>query len=184
MRTPQQVRLTALIAYGLALLAGVIAAYLMHLLFGSAGELGFNRLNPGGILEFLAFGLAFSSSLLGLRELMNLPFSTLLTAGLIGPSQAAKVAQPITSLENPTTLEFGAETVVLKQNGRPVGLHDSYRDRTLAWEDVPRVSGGVAVTELRALLSQRPFVVVTDGDDVRGLITQEMFLAGLWRRRH
>lgn len=182
MRTPQQVRLNALIAYGLSLVAGVMVAFLVHLVFGSVGNVGFLNLNPGGIFEFLAFSLAFSSSLLGTREIFKLPITTSLTAGLIAPTDASGVAEPLDVLENPSTFELGSRTFVLRQNGRPVGLHDGDRDRTLPWDEVPRVSGSIAVTELRGALSRAPFVVVVDGDQVHGLITQEMFVAGLWRK--
>ncbi len=182
MRTPQQVRLNALIAYGLSLVAGVVVAFLVHLIFGSAGNLSFTSLNPGGVLEFLAFTLTFSSSLLGTREIFRLPITTSLTAGLIAPTDASGVAEPLDVLENPSTFELGTRTFVLRQNGRPIGLHDGDRDRTLPWDEVPRVSGSIAVTELRGALSRAPFVVVADGDHVHGLITQEMFVAGLWRK--
>jgi hypothetical protein len=179
LRTPQQVRLNALIAYGLSLGAGVVVAFLVHLIFGSAGNLSFTSLNPGGVIEFLAFTLTFSSSLLGTREIFRLPITTSLTAGLIAPTDASGVAEPLDVLENPSTFELGTRTFVLRQNGRPVGLHDGDRDRTLPWDEVPRVSGSIAVTELRSTLSHAPFVVVADGDQVHGLITQEMFVAGL-----
>jgi len=36
------------------------------------------------------------------------------------------------------------------------------------------------VTELRSLLAHEQLVVVVDGQEVKGVVTQEMYLAGLW----
>ena len=85
MRTPQAVRTSAFTAYALSLLAAVIVSFLLHLLLGSAGRGGFTDLNPGGILELVAFTLTFSNALLLTRQSFKLPITTLLSGGIYAP---------------------------------------------------------------------------------------------------
>jgi hypothetical protein len=99
MRTPQGVRNAAFIAYGIAFGAGLLVAYLIHLLFGNAGRGGFVDLNPGGILEILGFVLTFSNVLLLTRQNFKLPISTLLSAGIYAPPAAKKFAMKLPTLE-------------------------------------------------------------------------------------
>ncbi len=179
MRTPTQLRITALIAYAVSLACGVGVAYLVHVLLGNAGRFGFEDFNPGGVVEGFSFVIAFGFIILAARELARLPVATLLSLGLIAPPSAARAAQPINSVENPSSLDMQNEISVLKQNGRPVGIVGGRNERARAWEDVPKISGEAAVTELRDLLSHTPLVAVVDGDEVHGIITQEMYLAGL-----
>jgi hypothetical protein len=44
---------------------------------------------------------------------------------------------------------------------------------------VTRVPSTAATTELRGLLGSAALVVVADGENVRGVITRDMYLAGL-----
>ena len=92
MRTPQAVRTSAFIAYALSLLAAVIVSYLLHLLLGSAGRGGFTDLNPGGLLELIAFTLTFSNALLLTRQSFKLPITTLLSGGIYAPPPAKNFA--------------------------------------------------------------------------------------------
>ena len=179
MRTPKDLRIASLIGYGISFAAALMASFVVHLVFGSQGRGGFRDLNLGGLLEILGFVLAFSYAMLLSRRVLKVPVTSLLSAGLIVPKMAASVAQPIEDLENPSHLDLGQGIAVLRQAGRPVGVHDASRDRMTAWEDVLRVPGSTAVTELRDLLARANFVLVTDGEQVRGIITREMYLAGL-----
>ena len=179
MRTPRDLRIASLIGYGIAFAAALAGSFVVHVVFGSEGRGGFRDLNLGGILETLGFVLAFSFAMLLARRVLRVPVASLLSAGLIVPKTAQSVAQPVEDLENPSHLELGQGIAVLRQGGRPVGVHDASRDRMTAWEDVLRVPGNAAVTELRDLLARSNFVVVADGETVRGIITREMYLAGL-----
>jgi hypothetical protein len=178
LRTPMQLRISSLIGYGLSLLAAIIAAYLLHLLFAREGRGGFRDLNPGGLLETLLFVLTFSYSLLAARRLLKVPVSSLLSAGLIVPKTAQAVAVALKTHDNPAGFEFGGGLSILRDRGRIIGVSDA-RGEITAWDRVLRVDSGVAVTELRGLLSNAQYIVVASNDDVRGVITQEMYLAGL-----
>jgi hypothetical protein len=179
LRTPTQVRTTAFIAYALAIVAALLVSFVVHALFGSQGRGGFMDLNFGGILETLAFVFTFSNALLLARVTFHLPISTLMTCGILTPPPAKNFAQKLETLENPSTLELGSGLTVLRQNGKPVGIHDGRR--TLDWDKIAKISGNVAVTELRALLAKSDFVAVLDDDAFYGVITQDMFISGLWR---
>jgi hypothetical protein len=181
MRTPQGVRNSAFIAYGIAFGAALLVSYLIHLLFGNAGRGGFVDLNLGGILEILGFVLTFSNVLLLTRQNFKLPISTLLSGGIYAPPPARKFAAQLPTLETYASLEFAEGLAIVAERGKVVGLFDSTTDKTLEWSAVPKASGGIAVTELRGLLSKSPFVVIADGDQVHGVITQEMFIGGFWR---
>jgi hypothetical protein len=181
MRTPQGVRRDALIAYGIAFVAALVVSYLIHLLFGNAGRGGFVDLNLGGILEILGFVLTFSNVLLLTRHNFRLPISTLLSGGIYAPPPAKRFASKLATLESFASLEFSQGLAVVSERGHIVGLFDSATDKTMEWSAVPKVPGGIAVTELRGMLSQHPFVVVADGEQVHGVITQEMFIGGFWR---
>ncbi len=180
LRSPQVVRATAIVAFGVSVLAGMLAAFLMHLLFGSAGRAGFEDINLGGLLELLGFVLVFSYALLWTRQWFSLPISTLLSFGLETPPAAKLFAVKLEEF-SPSNLEMGQSIAVLREQGQAIGLFDGLRDRTLEWGSVPKASGDVAVTELRGLLSKHPFVIIADGDTVHGVITQEMFIHGFWR---
>jgi hypothetical protein len=180
-RTPQAVRNSAFLAYGIAFGAGLLVSYVIHLLFGSAGRGGFVDLNVGGILEILGFVLTFSNVLLLTRQNFKLPISTLLSGGIYAPPAARKFAMKLPTLETYASLEFSEGLAVVSDKGKVVGLFDSTTDKTLEWNAVPKAAGNIAVTELRGLLSKSPFVVIADGDQVHGVITQEMFIGGFWR---
>jgi hypothetical protein len=181
MRTPQGVRTSAFIAYGLSLAGAGLAAYIVHLLLGGAGRGGFSDLNPGGVIEVVVFVLAFSNLLLLTRQHYKLPISTLLSAGIYAPPPARKFAAPLPTLETLASLEFAGGLALVTERGKVVGLFDSNSDRTTEWSQVPRAAGGTAVTELRGVLSKHPFVIIADGETVHGVISQEMFIGGFWR---
>jgi hypothetical protein len=135
-------------------------------------------LNPGGILETLVFALSFSYALLAARRILKVPVTSLLSVGMIVPKTVQTVAISLKTHDNPAGFEFGGGLSILRNQGRIVGVSDE-RGEITAWDRVPRVDVDIAVTELRELLSNTQYVVVATGDDVRGVITQEMYLAGL-----
>jgi hypothetical protein len=180
LRTPQAVRISAIVAFTSSVAVGLFASYVVHWLFGSAGRAGFLDLNFGGLLELLAFTLVFSYALLQTRQLFRLPISTLLSFGIETPPVAKNFAQRLEDI-SPSNLEMGQTIAIVREQGKVIGLFDGLHDRTLEWDSVPKASGEVAVTELRGLLSKSPFVVIADGDTVHGVITQEMFIQGFWR---
>ena len=177
LRTPMQLRVSSLTGYAVSLLLAVVAAYVVHLLFAGAGRGGFRDLNPGGILEIAAFVVAFSFSLLAARRVLKLPVTSLLSLGLIVPKSAQLVAVGLKTHDNPAGFEFGGGLSILRDQGRIVGVSDD-RGEITAWDRVARVDSNVAVTELRGLLSRTQYVVVASDEDVRGVITREMYLAG------
>jgi hypothetical protein len=178
LRTPSQLRASSVIGYGLSVLGAMLAAFAMHLLFAREGRGGFRDLNLGGILETLAFVLAFSFSLLAARRVLRVPVSSLLSAGLIVPKSVRAVAMALRTHDNPAGFGFGGGLSLLRNQGRIVGVSDA-RGELTAWDRVARVEANVAVTELREPLSNAQFVVIVSGEDVHGVITQEMYLAGL-----
>ena len=62
----------------------------------------------------------------------------------------------------------------------PVGVTGMHHDRITSWEELVKAGADKAVTDLRRVLAHEQLVVAMDGDDVKGIITQEMYLAGLW----
>jgi hypothetical protein len=178
LRTPAQLRASSMIGYALSMLVAIIVAFTIHLIFASEGRGGFRDLNLGGILETFAFVLTFSYALLGARRILKVPVTSLLSAGLNVPRTTAGVALPLKTHDNPAGFEFGGGLCILRDKGRIIGVSDA-RGEITAWESVPRVEANVAVTELRELLSSAQYVVVATNDEVRGVITQEMYLAGL-----
>jgi hypothetical protein len=183
-RRPGQLRLAALLG-GLASLAGALAlAYLLHRLLGAQGRLAFGEFDPAGLAEGLLFVLAFVTALRYVRSAARIPSPTLLSFGLVAPPTAAGVAQKLPSVDAAHGLgDLTVQRIVLvEERGVPVGLSGVRRERIVPWDELPSVDGGVAVTELRGVLAHEPLVIVTDGPRVVGVVTQEMYLAGLWGR--
>lgn len=182
MRRPSHLRLAALIGASASIAAALLTAWLVHLLVGSGGRLGFGTFNAAGLLEGLAFILAFVTSLRYVRSALRLPSPTLLSFGLVAPPNAAKVAQAVPQVDAARGLHTLIENriVIVEEEGVPVGVAGVRRERITSWEDLVKVDGGVAVTDLRRVLAHEPLVVVVDGDRVLGVVTQEMYLSGLW----
>ncbi|MBX3144933.1 MAG: hypothetical protein KF813_14325, partial [Trueperaceae bacterium] len=70
--------------------------------------------------------------------------------------------------------------VIVTQDGVPVGVTGLFRDRIISWEELVKAPSEVAVTELRRLLAHEQLVVVVEGNQVKGVVTQESYLSGLW----
>jgi len=182
MRRPSQLRLAALLGASASIAAALLAAYLVHLVTGAGGRLGFGTFNAAGLLEGLVFVLAFSTSLRYVRSALRLPSPTLLSFGLVAPPNAARVAQAVPQVDAARGLHTLIENriVIVEEEGVPVGVAGVRRERITSWEELVKVEGSVAVTDLRRVLAHEPLVIVTEGDDVMGIVTQEMYLAGLW----
>lgn len=103
---------------------------------------------------------------------MRATSSALLTAGLIAPSPARKLAKPIQTLE--AVESFEGRLAVLTEDGVPVGVL-GLEDSIVPWEEAPVVSGDVAASELSPLFWRYPVVIVADGNTVYGAIRREAF---------
>ncbi len=171
MRRVRDLRLAGLIAFVAALAVGLLVGLVVHLLLG--GHLGWEDFDLPGLVEGLAFLLAFALSLFVAKRAVRVPCSTLLTAGVVAPLSARRVAQPVPVLENPA--ENPGRYAVLLEAGRPVGVIGLAPD-IIPWEAAPVVPGEVAITELAPLFWQGEAVVVADGDVVHGLVTRERYL--------
>jgi hypothetical protein len=160
----------------------VLLAWAVHRLLGGAGRLGFEALNAAGLAEGAAFLATFLASLRSVRSAVRLPSPTLLSFGLLAPPPAAKVARAVPQVDAARGLHTLVENriVIVEEGGVPVGVTGVRRERITSWEDLVKVDGRVAVTDLRRVLAHEPLVVVVDGDAVVGVITQEAYLAGLW----
>jgi len=172
LRRVRDLRLAGLIAFVAALAVGLLVGLVVHLLLG--GHLGWEDFNLPGLVEGLAFLLAFTLSLFAAKRAVRVPCSTLLTAGAVAPPPARRLAQPVPLLENPAE-NPGRYAVLLDEGGRPVGAIGLAPD-IVPWEAAPVVSGEVAITELAPLFWQGDAVLVADGERVHGLITRERYL--------
>jgi hypothetical protein len=183
-RRPDQLRSRALLgaigAIGLAL----VAAWLTHLGLGRQGVLGFAEANAAGLAEGAVFVVVLMTALRALRALLRLPSSTLLSFGAATPAAAASAARPVPSVDAEALVQTMADhrQVVVIEGGRPVGIAGIHPERLLGWDEVVKVDGRVALSELRPVLAREPLVVVLDGDGVVGIVTQESYLSTSWGR--
>lgn len=182
MRRPSQLRLAALLGASASVVFAVLVAWGVHALLGSRGRLEFGVWNPIGLLEGLVFVLAFVTALRYVRSAVRLPSPTLLSFGLVAPPPAAKVAQEVPIVDAAQGLHTLIENriVIVEEDGVPVGVAGVRREPITSWEDLVKVEGTVAVTDLRRVLAHEPLVIVTTDGTVQGVVTQEMYLAGLW----
>lgn len=182
MRRPSQLQLAALLGAIAALGAGLLLAFLLHVLLGGGGRLAYGDVNAVGLLEGVVFVLVFVTGLRYVRSVARIPSPMLLSFGLVRPPNAARVAQavPIVDVARGLGELTRNRIVIVEEHGVPVGVAGVRRERIVPWDELVRVDGGVAVTDLRSVLAHEPLVIVSDGDTVIGVVTQEMYLAGLW----
>ncbi len=173
MRTVRELRWAGAIAYLAALAVGLLVAFLVHLVFKGQGRFGWEGFNSTGVLEGLAFLFAFTFSLWAAKRAVRVPCTTLLTAGLVAPPSAGKVARSLPEIEKVEAFE--GRLAVLTEAGEPQGVL-GLEDHMVPWEQAPVVPADVAVSELSALFWKSPVVFVVDGAEVRGVITRERFL--------
>lgn len=182
MRRPSQLRIAALLGATASVGFALLGAWGVHRALGSEGRLDFGTFNAQGLAEGLVFVLLFVTALRYARSALRLPSPTLLSFGLVAPPTAARVAQSVPIVDAARGLHTLIENriVIVEEDGVPVGVAGVRRERITSWEDLVKVGGDVAVTDLRRVLAHEPLVVVTDGGTIRGVVTQEMYLAGLW----
>ena len=184
MRRPDQLRVAALLGALASLAFALLLALLVYLLLGRVGSLGFGRFNAAGLLEGVVFVLGFVTALRYVRSAMRIPSPTLLSFGLVAPPPARAVAKEVPVVDATQSLHTIAENriVIVREDGVPIGVTGLRRERITSWEELVKVEGGWAVTDLRRVLAHEPLVVVVDEDRICGVVTQEMYLSGLWGR--
>ncbi|MDZ7800185.1 MAG: hypothetical protein U5K81_05250 [Trueperaceae bacterium] len=182
MRRPSHLRLAALLGASASVAVAALVAWGVHLLSGARGRLGFDAVNAQGLLEGLVFVVVFVTALRYVRSAVRLPSPTLLSFGVVAPPTAARVAHDVPQVDAAQGLHtlIDNRIVIVEENGVPVGVAGVRRERITSWEDLVKVDGHVAVTDLRRVLAHEPLVIVMEGGEVVGVVTQEMYLAGLW----
>lgn len=182
MRRPAQLRIAALLGASAAAAFALLVALLLYWALGRIGRLGFGSFNAAGVLEGLCFVLAYSGALIYVRSALRLPSPTLLSFGVLAPPttgrSAAKV--PVVDASQVAQTMLANRIVIVQDAGLPVGVSGLHHDRLTSWEELVKVEADMAVTDLRRLLAHEQLVVVVDGSEVVGVVTQEMYLAGLW----
>lgn len=182
MRRPAQLRSAALWGALASFAFALLVSFLTFLLLGRAGRLGFVAFNAAGLVEGGVFVVAYSGALIYARSSLRLPSPTLLSFGLLVPPTTGRAALAVPQVEASEVVHTLAENrvVIVRQGGVPVGVTGLRRDSITSWEELVKLPGDVAVTELRRVLAHEQLVVVAEGERVQGVITQEMYLAGLW----
>jgi hypothetical protein len=182
MRRPGQLRSAAFWGAVASIGFALVVSFVVFLLLGRTGRLGFSSFNASGLVEGVAFIVAYSGALVYVRSALRLPSPTLLTFGLLVPPSAGRATGRVPQVDAGEVVHTLAENrvVIVKQGGVPVGVTGLRRDSITSWEELVKVPPGVAVTELRRVLAHEQLVVVSEDETVHGVITQEMYLAGLW----
>ncbi len=182
MRRPSQLRVAALLGGVAAVAFALLVTWLASYLFGGRGRLGFADFNLLGVVEGALFVVAYSAALIYVRSALRLPSPTLLSFGVLAPPTAGAAAAAVPLVDAAHVVQTLAENrvVIVREAGVPVGVTGIHFDRITSWEELVKVPSDVAVTDLRRVLAHEQLVVVTEGQDVRGVVTQEMYLAGLW----
>ncbi len=182
MRRPSQLRLSALLGALSAVVFALIVSYLVSLLLPGPGRLGFGDFNATGLLEGAVFVLAYSLALIWVRSALRIPSPALLSFGISGPPAAGTVAMKVPVVDAASAVQtlMDNRVVIVHQDRVPIGVTGLHHDRITSWEELVKAPADVAVTELRGLLAHEQLVVVMDGQEVKGIVTQEMYLAGLW----
>ncbi|HZW99014.1 MAG TPA: hypothetical protein VFF10_03065 [Trueperaceae bacterium] len=182
MRRPSQLRLSALLGALAAVVFALIVSYLVSLLVPGPGRLGFGDFNAAGLLEGAVFVFAYSTALIWVRSALRIPSPALLSFGLSGPPAAGTVAMKVPVVDATSAVQtlMDNRMVIVHQDRVPIGVTGLHHDRITSWEELVKAPADVAVTELRSMLAHEQLVVVMDGQEVKGIVTQEMYLAGLW----
>jgi len=171
MRRVRDLRLAGLISFVAALAVSLLVGLIAHLILG--GHLGWEDFDLPGLVEGFFFLVALAGGLLVAKRAVRVPCATLLTAGLLAPPAARRLAKPVPVLENPA--ENPGRWAVLVEGGEPVGVL-GLKDEIVPWDAAPVVAGEVAATELAPLFLQGEAVFVADGSRVHGVITREHYL--------
>lgn len=182
MRRPDQLRRHAALAASASVAFALFVAFLAFLALGREGRLGFTSFNAAGLVEGVVFLAAFVTALGWVRSALRLPSPTLLSFGLVAPPAARKVAAQVPVVDATADLQTLGEhrLVIVQEAGVPIGASGVRRERITSWDELVKVPGDVAVTDLRRVLAHEQLVIVVDGAEVLGVVTQEAYLAGLW----
>ena len=182
MRRPSQLRLAALLGALAAVAFALLVSLLVSLVVPGQGRLGFRDFNAAGLLEGAVFVLAYSLALIWVRSSLRIPSPTLLSFGLSAPPTAGQAAMkvPVVDAAQAVQTLFENRVVIVHQDRVPIGVTGLHHDRITSWEELAKAPSDVAVTELRSMLAHEQLVVIVDGQEVKGVVTQEMYLAGLW----
>ena len=182
MRRPEELRRQAVLAASASVAASLLIAFVVFVALGREGRLGFGGVNAAGLLEFVAFLVTLMIALSWVRTALRLPSPVLLSFGLVAPPRARRVAARVPVVEAAGSLQTLADhrVVIVQEDGVPIGMSGVRRERITSWDEIVKVAGEVAVTDLRSVLAHEQLVVVMDGEDVVGVVTQEAYLAGLW----
>jgi hypothetical protein len=172
MRTVRELRWAGAIAYLAALVTGLLASLLVHLLLKGQGRFGWEGFNTVGLLEGLIFVFTFTFSLWAAKRAVRVPCTTLLTAGLLAPPSAAKAARPLPLIDKVESFE--GRLAVLVEDGVPRGVL-GLGDHIVPWEEAPVAAADVALSELAGYFWKNPVVLVAEDDKVIGVITRERF---------
>ena len=135
-----------------------------------------------GLLEGGVFLFVYSLALIWVRSALRLPSPTLLSFGLSAPPTAGTVAMKVPVLNASQAVQTLIENriVIVHQDRVPIGVTGIHTDRITSWEELVKVPAAVAITDLRRVLAHEQLVVVMDDTEVQGIVTQEMYLSGLW----
>lgn len=182
MRRPSQIRLAALMGALAAVAFALLVSFLVSLALPGPGRLGFNDFNAAGLLEGAVFIVTYSLALIWVRSSLRIPSPTLLSFGLSAPPTAGQAAMKVPVVDAAQAVQTLVENriVIVHQDRVPVGVTGLHHDRITSWEELVKAPSDVAVTELRSALAHEQLVVIVDGQEVKGVVTQEMYLAGLW----
>lgn len=172
-RSVRELRLAGLFGYTAALVLGLLISLAVHFGLGGHGQLGWQGLNLAGLLEGLLFLLSFTVSLWIAQRAVRVPCTTLLTAGLVGPWSARRLAKEVVVLEHVESFE--GRLAVLMDQGQPVGVL-GLGDHVVPWDEAPVVAGQVAITELVPFFWKYSLVIVADEQRIHGAITREAYL--------
>jgi len=182
MRRPEQLRRHAALAASASVAFALVAAFISFVALGRVGRLGFDGFNAAGLVDGVVFLATLMLSLTWVRTALRLPSPVLLSFGLLSPPRARKVAARVPVVDAAVAMQTLADhrVVIVQEEGVPVGMSGVRRERITSWDEIVKVPGDVVVTDLRSLLAHEQLVVVVDGDDIVGVVTQEAYLAGLW----
>lgn len=179
MRTPKQIRIAGLISFSSSLLIALVVSFIVHLAMGQPESyFSFTRVSWSGLLEAVVFWVVFIACLLFFRGGLRIPASAILSLGVIVPPRASSVCQEVPRVDDVSLVRELSQyrTVVVMQDGVPVGITGVKPGVIISWDDLVKVPSEVAISELKGALAKDPLVVVADENQVHGIITQSLFI--------
>jgi hypothetical protein len=162
-----------------SLLIGLLVSFIVHAAMGSPeSAFSYSRVTWSGLLEVASFWVVFIACLLFFRSGLRIPASSILSLGVIIPPRAGAVCQEVPRVDDVSLVRELSQyrTVVVMQDGVPVGITGVKPGVIISWDDLIKVPSEVAITELKTALAKDPVVVVADENRVHGIITQSLFI--------